>query len=126
MRRATTLSEVTSGMPDACLPDNPNPLFVFAPDFGGVIVSDHTAAFAMGEYGVNVSPGGPISYLAMWKFLCVGDGTSEKSFDTVKMDAVRGPLPFPAGDNAYNAYLITDTVQRVRQKMRQLFESGAR
>lgn len=121
-----TLTEVTNLMPDACLPNNPNPVPVFAPDFGGVIVSDSTAAFAMGEYVVNVSQGGPASYLAMWKFFCLGDGTSETSFDTVKLDAVRGPLPFPAGDNAYNAYLITDNLQKVRTKMRQLFLSGVR
>ena len=121
-----TLSEVTSVMPDACDPNNPNPAYIFAPDFGGVIVSDSTAAYAMGEYAVNISAGGPTSYLAMWKFFCVHDGTTEKSFDTTKLDAVRGPMPFTAGDNAYNAYLMTDSVQGVREKMRQLFLLGAR
>ena len=121
-----TLTEVTDLMPDACNPDIQDPDFVFTPDFGGVIVSDPSKAFAMGEYAVNTSQGGPVSYLAMWKFFCFGDGISAASFDTVKLDAVRGPMPFPAGDNAYDAYLMTGTVQGVREKMHQLFLKNVR
>ena len=122
-----TLTEVTSQMPDACIA---NDGYFFRPQFGGVIVSDNLGTYAMGEYGVNTSQGGSVSSLVLFKYICTGDGTAESSFDTVKLDAVRGNdlnFPaFPAGDSTYTAYLMTDNLEGVVSKMNQLFQMGVR
>ena len=114
-------------MPDACIA---NDGYFFRPQFGGVIVSDNLGTYAMGEYGVNTSQGGSVSSLVLFKYICTGDGTAESSFDTVKLDAVRGNdlnFPaFPAGDSTYTAYLMTDNLEGVVSKMNQLFQMGVR
>ncbi len=119
------LTEVTSKVPDGCAHLQDAAHYSFSPRFGGVIASDQTGAHAMGEYGVNTSQGGSVDSLLMFRLLCTGDGTSESSFDTVKLDAVRSGV-FPSGENTYNTYLMTDTVKNVAAHMAQLFEAGVR
>jgi hypothetical protein len=118
------LTDVTHEVPDACAPPQ-TAHYGFKPGFGGVIASDQSGAHAMGEYGVNTSQGGSVDALAIYKFPCTGDGTSETSFDSVKLDATRSDV-FPAGESTYNTYLMTDTVKNVEADMAQLFKSGAR
>jgi hypothetical protein len=97
-------------MPDACTAGSNNfggyALFV---DFGGIIMSDASGANAMGVYGVSLAQGGSVSYVAMWKFYCWGDGPSESASDTTAWSAVYGngtDVIFPAGESTYNVYLI--------------------
>jgi len=117
------LSDVTGKVPNGCTaPQTAH--YSFAPKFGGVIASDSSGAHAMGEYGVNTSQGGSVDSFAIYRFLCDGDGTSETSYDTVKLDAVKSAV-FPAGESTYTTYLMTDTVRNVATHMAQLFQAGA-
>jgi hypothetical protein len=118
------LTDVTRKVPNGCLPPQ-TAHYSFSPRFGGVLASDQTGAHAMGEYGVNTSQGGSVDSFAIYSFLCAGSGTSESSYDTVKLDAVKSGI-FPSGDNTYNTYLMTDTVTNVAADMAQLFKAGVR
>ena len=92
-------------------------------------MSDVSGANAMGVYGVSLSNGGSTTYFAMWKFDCWGDGPSETASDNAAWSAVYGngtDVLFPAGESAYNVYLITDTVQNVTAKMDNLFAMHVR
>jgi hypothetical protein len=128
--RSKNLAEVTAAMPDACTAGSNNfggyALFV---DFGGIIMSDASGANAMGVYGVSLAQGGSVSYVAMWKFYCWGDGPSESASDTTAWSAVYGngtDVIFPAGESTYNVYLISDALQNVAAQMDRLFTMGVR
>jgi hypothetical protein len=117
------LLDVTSSMPDACIfPENP---YAISPDFGGIIVSDASGARAFGIYGASESKGGSITVFQLRRQYCWGDGPSERAADNNRMDAWRvGPIP--AGESTYNTYMVTDSVEGVRQKMHQLYLMGAK
>jgi hypothetical protein len=122
------LSEVTTVMPDGCTA-NTNTSFgghSFSVDFGGIIMSDASGANAMGVYGASVGQGGSVSYFAMFKFFCWGDGPFETSSDTTAWSAVYGTRTVPAGETTYNVFLITDSVQNVATRMDDLFRLGVR
>jgi hypothetical protein len=90
----------------------------FSPNFGGVILSDQSGQFAMGTYAVNVSKGGSITGLALFRHVC-NDGTYSR------IDVVRtGDLPF--GYSSYNSYFMTGTLQQVRGYMDVLFTAGVK
>jgi hypothetical protein len=105
------LQEVT--LADACEDGHP-----FFPDFGGIILSDQSAKYAIGVYAVNVSQGGSITALNLLRHAC-DDGTYSR------MDVIRhGDLA--AGSSSYNAYMMSGDVQGVRQYMSKLFTAGVR
>jgi len=118
-----TLTEVTNQMPDACPHDDG---YFFAPNFGGIILSDATGDHAMGTYAVNVDVGGSVSYFVLFKYLCLHDGTAETSFDTNVLLVNRGEELFPPGDTTYNAYFVTDKLHNVVAKMNVLYHLGVR
>lgn len=90
----------------------------FSPNFGGVILSDQSGQFAMGAYAVNVSQGGSITGLALFRHVC-DDGTYSR------IDVLRtGDIPF--GYSSYNSYLMTGTLQQVRGYMDALFNAGVK
>ena len=122
------LSEVTGSMPDGCshLTDNTFGGTSFFVDFGGIIMSDASGANAMGVYGVSIGQGGSVSYFAMFKFFCWGDGPFETSSDNTAWSAVYGTGTIPAGETTYNVFLITDSVQNVTARMDDLFRMGVR
>jgi hypothetical protein len=127
--RSKTLSEVT--LPDGCpaLTNNSFGGYALFVDFGGIIMSDASGTNAMGVYGVSIAHGGSLSYFAMWKFFCWGDGPSETASDTTAWSAVTGngtDVLFPAGESTYNVYLITDSVQNVTTRMDDLFQLGVK
>lgn len=129
--QSKVLHEVTAAMPDGCASSDPTVFggYSFSPDFGGIIMSDASGTNAMGIYGVSLSQGGSITYFAMWKFYCWGDGPSETSSDNTAWSAVYGngtDVLFPAGESTYNVYLITDSVQNVTAKMDNLLQMGVR
>jgi len=105
------LQEVT--LADACEDSHP-----FFPGFGGIILSDQSAQYAMGIYAVNVSQGGSITALNLLRHSC-NDGTYSR------MDVIRS-ADLPAGSSTYNAYVMSSDVQQVRQYMRKLFAGGVR
>jgi len=120
------LQEVTDQMPAPCSDESPLGQYAFSPDFGGVIVSDSPATHAFGVYGVKVSQGGSITDLAVLKQNCWGDGgASENDLDHSRIDVIRN-ASLPEGESTYNVYVVTDTVQNARLKMRQLFLSGTK
>jgi hypothetical protein len=122
------LSEVTTVMPDGCTA-NTNTSFgghAFSVNFGGIIMSDASGANAMGVYGVSVGQGGSVSYFAMFKFFCWGDGPSETSGDNTAWSAVYATGTVPAGETTYNVFLITDSVQNVTARMDDLFRLRVR
>jgi hypothetical protein len=43
----------------------------------------------------------------------------------IRLDILRN-APLPAGDSTYNSYLITETLDNVRQRMHQLFLTGVK
>jgi hypothetical protein len=127
--RSKSLVEVTSAMPDGC-PSLSNGSFggySYGVNAGGIMMSDVAGANAMGVYGLSTAQGGSVSYFAMWKYFCWGDGPSEIASDTTAWSAVYGnDLPFPAGESTYNVYLISDTIQNVAARMDDLFRFGVR
>ena len=129
--KSKTLIEITSAMPDGCpaLLNGSFGGYAFTVNFGGIIMADSAAATAMGIYGVSLSQGGSLSYFAMWKFFCWGDGPSETAGDNTAWSAVYGhgdDLLFPAGKSTYNVYIITDTLQNVTARMDDLYGLGVR
>ena len=90
----------------------------FFPNYGGIIASDQSTGFAMGIYAVNASQGGSMTALAFLRHVC-DDGTYSR------MDVIR-TQPYPAGRSSYNAYMMTGSVQQVRQYMDALFRAGVR
>ena len=125
-----TLVEVTSAVPDGC---NNGPEYFFHEGFGGTIASDTSSGNAIGVYAVSGANGGSISFIAIGKFICWGDGPDESSSDTVVMDAIKGGGDgvssndmFPAGESTQNVYIITDSVQNVTARMNDLFAAGVR
>jgi len=129
--RSKTLQEVTSAMPDACTVDTNTTFggYAFFVDFGGIIMSDVSGTNAMGIHGVSIAQGGSLSYVAMWKFFCWGDGPSETASDTTAWSAVYGngtDVLFPAGESTYRVYLVTDSVRNVAARMDDLFQLGVR
>ena len=115
-------------MPDGCahLTDNTFGGTSFFVDFGGIIMSDASGANAMGVYGVSIGQAGSVSYFAMFKFFCWGDGPFETSSDNTAWSAVYGTGTIPAGETTYNVFLITDSVQNVTARMDDLFRLGVR
>jgi hypothetical protein len=90
----------------------------FSPNFGGVILSDQSGQFAMGAYAANVSQGGSMTGLALFRHVC-SDGTHSR------IDVVRtGDLPF--GYSSYNSYFMTGTLQQIRGYMDALFTAGVK
>jgi len=71
----------------------------FFVDFGGIIMSDASGAKAMGVYGVSIGQAGSVSYFAMFKFFCWGDGPFETSSDNTAWNAVYGTGTVPARRN---------------------------
>ena len=129
--RSKTLAEVSAAMPDGCLSLNGSSFggYSFFVNAGGIIMSDAAGVNAMGVYGVGVNQGGSVSYFAMWKFFCWGDGPSESASDNTAWSAVYGngtDVLFPVGESTYNIYLISDSVQNVAARMDDLFRLGAR
>lgn len=112
-----TLAEVTGLIPDACVDDAGHLVNL---DVGGIIVSDGSATHALGVYGADIANGGSITDYVLKKYPCRADPT-----DYTRLDIIRN-APLPAGESAYNAYLITETLDNVRQKMRQLFLAEVR
>lgn len=85
----------------------------FVPNFGGIIFSDPSNQYAMGIYAVNVSQGGSITGLELLRHDCE-DGLYSR------LDVVRsGDLP--GGVHTYNAYIMTGTVEQVKQYMDTLY-----
>jgi hypothetical protein len=125
-----TLQEVTGQVPSGC---NTGDEYILHASFGGTIISDASANYAMGVYAVDDAHGGSANFFAIGNFICSGDGTGETSGDTVTMNPVRGGgdgIPrnviFPAGESSYNAYIITDTVENVATQMDRLYAMGVR
>jgi len=71
--------------------------------------------------------GRSVSYFAMWKFFCWGDGPSESASDNTAWSAVYGngtDVLFRSGESTYNVYLISDTAQNVTSQMDKLLTMG--
>lgn len=81
--------------------------------YGGVIISEATAQYAMGVYGVAKSQGGSIGTpFGLWDFRTCGG--------TTKWNAVyQGPIN--AGSNTYTTYVMTGSVAQVANLMHILY-----
>lgn len=122
---AKILTEVTSRVPNGC---GNNSAYTFNPNYGGVIISDATLAYAMGVYGVSIPKGGPVSFYGLYSYPCGSSDTSEDVWNFNVWAAVRGngDVLFPAGDSSYNTYVITESLQNVTALMDDLYRTGAR
>ncbi len=107
------LIDVTALIPDACIDDSFYPVNI---DVGGIVVSDDSSGHALGVYGADLAHGGSITEYVLRRYFC-GPYT--------RLDILRN-APLPAGDSTYNSYLITETLDNVRQKMHQLFLAGVK
>lgn len=119
------VTEVTSQVPNGC---GNNSAFAFHTNFGGVILSDASLAYAMGVYGVSTSNGGPVSFFGLYSYPCGSSETSEDVWNFNVWAAVRGngDILFPAGDSSYNTYVITESLQNVTARMDDLYRAGVR
>jgi hypothetical protein len=119
------LNEVTSHIVNGC---SNSAAYIFNTDFGGVIISDSTAAYAMGIYGVSTARGGWVGSYGLWSFPCGTTDTSESAYNFNVLSPASGQENslFPAGDSTYNAYMITESVQNVVTKMNELYALGVR
>jgi len=122
--QARRLTEVTAQVADGC--SNGNLSFPFYTNYGGVIISDVTGAYAMGVYGVSTANGGQISFFGLYSYPCAPGDTSENSWNFNVWAAVRGngDILFPAGDSSYNSYVITESVQNITKLMDNLYTAG--
>jgi hypothetical protein len=118
------LTEVTSRVPNGC---GNNSAYTFNTNYGGVIISDATLAYAMGVYGVSIPKGGPVSFYGLYSYPCGSSDTSEDVWNFNVWAAVRGngDVLFPAGDSSYNTYVITESLQNVTARMDDLYRTGA-
>ncbi len=117
------LTEVTSRVPNGC---GNNSAYTFSTNYGGVIISDATLAYAMGVYGVSIPKGGPVSFFGLYSYPCGSSDTSEDVWNFNVWAAVRGngDILFPAGDSSYNTYVITESLQNVTALMDDLYRTG--
>ena len=117
------LTEVTSRVPNGC---GNNSAYTFSTNYGGVIISDATLAYAMGAYGVSIPHGGPVSFWGLYSYPCGSTDTSEDAYNFNVWAAVRGngDILFPAGDSSYNSYVITESLQNVTALMDDLYRTG--
>jgi hypothetical protein len=90
----------------------------FSPNFGGIMLSDQSTGFAMGMYGVHISQGGSVTTFNLLRHVC-GDETYSR-MDVIRDDAI------PAGTTSYNAYMMTGTLNQVRDYMAALFQAGVK
>jgi len=118
------LTEVTGRLPNGCGNDSG---FGFNTNYGGVIISDTTLAYAMGVYGVGITQGGSVNYYALSSYPCGSSDTSESVYNFNVWAAVRGNnTPFPAGESSYNTYIITESLRNVTALMDDLYCGGVR
>ena len=118
------LTEVTGRVPNGCGNDAG---FGFNTNYGGVIISDTTLAYAMGVYGVGIAQGGSVNYYSLWSYPCGSSDTSESAYNFNVWAAVRGNnTPFPAGESTYNTYIITESLPNVTALMDDLYRGGVR
>jgi hypothetical protein len=120
---AKSLTEVTSRVPNGC---GNNSAYTFNTNYGGVIISDATLAYAMGVYGVSIPKGGAVSFYGLYSYPCGSSATSEDVWNFNVWAAVRGngDVLFPAGDSSYNTYVITESLQNVTARMDDLYRTG--
>ena len=118
------LTEVTGRVPNGCGNDSG---FGFNTNYGGVIISDTTLAYAMGVYGVGIAQGGSVNYYSLGRYPCGSSDTSESVYNFNVWAAVRGNnTPFPAGESTYNTYIITNSLRNVTALMDDLCRGGVR
>ena len=119
------LTEVTDQVPNGC---GNNSSYAFNTNYGGVIISDTSLAYAMGVYGVSIPNGGSVSFYGLYSYPCGSTETSEDVWNFNVWAAVRGngDILFPAGDSSYNTYIVSESLQNVTALMDQLYTAGLR
>jgi len=119
------LTEVTDQVPNGC---GNNSSYAFNTNYGGVIISDTSLAYAMGVYGVSIPRGGSVSFYGLYSYPCGSTETSEDVWNFNVWAAVRGngDILFPAGDSSYNTYIVSESLQNVTALMDQLYTAGVR
>jgi hypothetical protein len=107
---AKILTEVTSRVPNGC---GNNSAYTFNTNYGGVIISDATLAYAMGVYGVSIPKAGPVSFYGLYSYPCGSSDTSEDVWNFNVWAAVRGN-----GDVLFPAITHTSSLNRYRMSRR--------
>jgi len=92
----------------------------FEPQFNGVILSTTDTNYAIGIYAVNISQGGSVTWLSVSKQFC-GDPNGNHT----RMEAGRNS-ELPAGESAYNSYIVSGTLDDVQKMMHKLYVAGVR
>jgi len=94
--------------------------YTFEPQFNGVILSTTDTNYAIGIYAVNISQGGSVTWLSVSKQFC-GDPNGNHT----RMEAGRNS-ELPAGESAYNSYIVSGTLDDVQKMMHKLYVAGVR
>jgi hypothetical protein len=115
-----SLGTLTEVFPGQCDPYNP---INFQTNYGGVIISDATGAYAMGVYGVHNSVGGPVTRFQLFDFVC-GGGNGSGDYNTSKWSAMYYHLPLPAGYIQTTTWIASGSLAQVRQAMHDLYMTG--
>ena len=125
---ADQLTEITDQLPRCA---SPAQAYVIQPIFGGLIVSDDAGAYAMGIYGADISVGGSITDMILRPRICpeLGGGwdnpTAESSYSTVVLRAeYQGPITQEL--TAFNTYVVTNKLTKVRAAMHKLYLTGVK
>jgi hypothetical protein len=99
---------------------------VFAPLYGGAIVSTDDGSAAMGIYGVSTTAGGSVSDFHVTSYVtCEPSGTGPNNFNTSRL-AVLWHGDLHPGTATFNVWVITDTLANVHARMRDLYLLGVR
>jgi len=100
-----------------------------ASGFGGVVFATRDQRFAMGIYGVSTQLGGSITMpgggIILYHFGLAHDGNAPTAGNTYKW-AAAGTGAFIDGDNRFNVYLVSGTVDTVKSLMSDLYDAGAK
>jgi hypothetical protein len=95
-----------------------------------IIAADDAGDYAFGAYAVHINDGGTLTQFNYFRNFCWGDATAEtewtpSTLDHVRIDVIHG-WPFPAGVSRWNAYLVSGTLNDVKEKIHALWALGVK
>jgi hypothetical protein len=121
----TSAPEVTEGYARITRTGGNNSFIAYAViKDGGGIASDASGNYAFGVYTDSRSHVDSPDFVEFGNYLCSGEDSSEKNDSFMFLSLTRG-VSLPAGESTYNSFIVTGTMNDVKEKMHQLYLIGA-